>query len=172
MGAFPYTLLINDVPSAYMAGGMFIITVEKLPDKDKNPETILNLPDDGSTLTDILTAPEKDNAELSVSDNAVREIEQALSAETDNAEDTTKERPFILTMGNVSDVEIEMFRRYQDVVQTAYPDLVEKAEIDGWTIILTEESLDNLIFNGTTGDMGNRCGISNEGLVDWRYKLW
>ena len=22
------------------------------------------------------------------------------------------------------------------------------------------------------GVMGNRCGISNEGLVDWRYKLW
>ena len=122
------------------------ITVRTLPRSSMNPKGILNLPDNGKELKELLPAPEgEDNT---AEDNPT--IDSDTAEEIEDEASPSSRYPYVSIHGNVTSEQYNEFSTYMDKLIAEYPDLVEEAVRKGWTVILAEEELDDLLFDGKT----------------------
>lgn len=127
------------------------VTTKNLPISSMTPEKVLNLPDSGKELNILLDNPKGDDAMgPQVDGKRAKNLTDRASA--------SSRYPYLKIYGTVSQKDYEDFTVYMDALISRYPYLIKAAVAEGWTIVLSAEDLDTLLFNGSTdGVEGATC---------------
>lgn len=122
------------------------ITVRTLPGSSMNPKGILNLPDNGKELKELLPAPEGEENTSAGNPTIGRKTAEKIQKEVL----ASSRYPYVSLHGTVTTEQYNDFSTYMDKLIAECPYLVEEAVRQGWTIVLAEEDLDDLLFEGKT----------------------
>ena len=117
------------------------VTIKKLPEVWHTPDAVLGLPDNGKQLNEHLPAPEAPETPV-IKEKTVREIGGEAK--------TVSGVSYLKIHGNVTPDEYNDFLTYLNKVIEEDRELVQSAVDAGWTIVLTSEDLDDLLFDGET----------------------
>lgn len=117
------------------------ITIRTLPEVWHTPDTVLDLPDDGKELEELIPAPQSVD-DQAIKESVVRDVKQ-------NSRTVSKVN-YLKIYGSVTPDEYNDFLIYLNRVIEEDSVLVQSAVDKGWTIVLTEYDLDDLLFDGDT----------------------